>query len=66
MFMKASYILASTAAIGLMFFAAPRGGPLTSSPERGKVERKTVDATPGNATVRMPMFVFLGGYQGGK
>ena len=66
MLMKASYILASTAAIGLLFFEAPRGSLLTGSPERGRVERKNVDAKPGNATVRMPMFVYIGGYQGGK
>lgn len=66
MLMKASYILVSTASLALLLFEAPRGALLTSSPERGKVERKDQDLNPGNATVRRPRFIFLGGYHGGK
>jgi hypothetical protein len=68
MLMKASYILLSTASLGLLMFEAPRGALLTGSPDRGKVERKQ-RATPtgaGNVTVRTPYFVFLGGFHGGK
>lgn len=66
MLLKASYILLSTASLGLLFFEAPGGALLTSSPDRGKVERKDKDAPSGNVTVRRPYFVFLGGYHGGK
>jgi hypothetical protein len=68
MFMKASYILLSTASLGLLLLEAPRASLLTSAPERGKVERQANPATAGNNTVRGgPHFVFLGGgYHGGK
>ena len=52
MFMKASYILASTAAIGLMFFAAPRGGPLTSSPDRAS---RSCHIRPGRPIAGRPL-----------
>lgn len=66
MVMKAAYILTSLASLLLLFGAAPRGAWLTSSPERGKVERRDDPAT-GNPTVRRHHhFVFIGGYQGGK
>lgn len=69
MLMKASYILLSTASLGLLLFEAPRASLLTRAPDRGKVSREAKQAaTSGNATVRGgPHFVFLGGgYQGGK
>jgi hypothetical protein len=69
MIMKASYILLSGASLLLLLLAAPRGWLLTSSPDRGKVQRQASSVAPtGNGTVRGgPHFVFLGGgYQGGK
>lgn len=69
MIMKASYILLSVASLGLLLFEAPRGSMLTSSPERGKVERKDRDnpTGAGNANIRnRHMFLFIGGYHGGK
>lgn len=68
MLMKASYILLSTASLGLLLFEAPRASLLTRAPDRGKVQRQAQAAPVGNATVRGgPYFVFLGGgYQGGK
>lgn len=66
MLMKASYILLSVSSLGLLMFEAPRGAMLTSSPERGKVERDTKEAGSGNATIRRPRYIFLGGYHGGK
>ena len=62
--LKAGYILLSAASLGLMLFEAPSGDLLTSTPERGKVERKINPNA--KTTVRAPMFVFLGGYHGGK
>jgi len=73
MFMKASYILLSVASLGLLLVEAPHGALLTSTPERGKVERKDHPGPPGSApgsgqtrTVRSAYFVFIGGYHGGK
>lgn len=68
MLMKASYILLSTASLGLLMFEAPRASLLTSKPDVGKVQRQAQAATSGNATVRGgPHYVFLGGgYHGGK
>lgn len=63
MVMKATYVVLSLAAIGLLAVEAPHASWLTSTPERGKVERKT---NPKGGTVRMPVFVFLAGYHGGK
>lgn len=63
MILKAVYILSSAAGLALLLVAAPSGALLTSTPERGKVERK---ANPQSTTVRTPMFVYLGGYHGGK
>lgn len=59
------YWICSTAALGLLVFAAPSGALLTAVPQRGTVER---DAQ-GRATIRGTgsTFVWLGGgYQGGK
>ncbi|KIG15483.1 hypothetical protein DB30_05506 [Enhygromyxa salina] len=64
--MKASYVLLSVASLGLLTFEAPRGALLTSSPARGKVERDTKETGSGNATIRRPHYIFLGGYHGGK
>ncbi|NVB43365.1 hypothetical protein G6O69_36405 [Pseudenhygromyxa sp. WMMC2535] len=64
MLTKAAYIVLSLASLGLLFFEAPSGALLTSTPERGKVERQQNPNT--HTTVRAPMFVFLGGYHGGK
>jgi hypothetical protein len=68
MLMKASYILLSTASLGLLLFEAPRASLLTRTPDRGKVQRQAQTIPSGNATVRGgPHFVFLGGgYHGGK
>jgi hypothetical protein len=69
MLMKASYILLSTASLGLLLFEAPRASLLTRAPDRGKVQRQAQNVPPtGNTTVRGgPHFVFLGGgYHGGK
>ena len=66
MLLKASYILLSVTSLGLLMFEAPRGALLTSSPERGKVERDNKTASTGNATIRRPHYIFLGGYHGGK
>jgi hypothetical protein len=66
MLLKASYILLSVASLGLLMFEAPRGALLTSTPERGKVERDKQQASSGNATIRRPHYIFLGGYHGGK
>lgn len=69
MFMKAAYILFTTASLGLLLFEAPRGALLTSAPERGKVEQKDHPAVAGSGntrTVRSAYFVFIGGYHGGK
>jgi hypothetical protein len=68
MILKGSYILLSAASLLLLLFEAPRASLLTSTPDRGKVERK---ATPvgQTGTVRGSgaYFVFLGGgYHGGK
>ena len=63
MVMKATYVVLSLAAISLLALEAPRASWLTRAPERGKVERKT---NSGGGTVRMPVFVFLAGYHGGK
>ncbi len=63
MLMKAAYIVLGIAGLGLLAVEAPRGALLTRTPERGKVERKV---NPKGGTVRMPMFVFLAGYHGGK
>ena len=65
MLMKSTYVLLSIASLGLLFLEAPRGAWLTSTPERGKVERSQDPA--GGATVRRHShFVFIGGYHGGK
>ena len=61
--MKAIYVLLSIGALGLLFTEAPSAKWLTSTPERGKVERK---APRTGGTVRAPMFIFLSGYHGGK
>jgi hypothetical protein len=68
MLMKASYILLSTASLGLLLFEAPRASLLTRTPDRGKVQRSAQAVPTGNTTVRGgPHFVFLGGgYHGGK
>jgi hypothetical protein len=68
MITKAIYILLSTASLGLLLFEAPRGGLLTSAPERGKVERQAHSSGSGGSgsTIRSPGFVFIGGYHGGK
>ena len=69
MFAKASYILISTATLGVMFFEAPRGKLLTRTPDRGKVEQKANAASstsPDKPTARGAYFVFIGGYHGGK
>lgn len=68
MFMKASYLLLSLASLALLFVEAPRATLLTRSAERGKVERQqgAASATQRGPTVRAPMFIFLGGYHGGK
>ncbi|EDM76238.1 hypothetical protein PPSIR1_42221 [Plesiocystis pacifica SIR-1] len=64
--MKAIYVLLSIGALGLLFIEAPTSKWLTSTPERGKVERKTPRASGSGSTVRAPMFIFLSGYHGGK
>ncbi|PRQ03230.1 hypothetical protein [Enhygromyxa salina] len=66
MLMKASYVLLSVTSLGLLMFEAPRGALLTTTPERGKVQRDTQEAGSGNATIRRPHYIFLGGYHGGK
>lgn len=68
MFAKASYIVLSTATLGLLLFEAPRGGLLTGTPERGKVEHQAApDSHSSNThTVRSAHFVFIGGFHGGK
>ncbi len=63
----ALYTLLSAASLGLLLFEAPRGGLLTSAPERGKVGK--ADPRTGGPTVRGvgPAFIYLGGgYHGGK
>lgn len=58
------YWIASVASLGLLFFEAPTGALLTTTPERGKV---TKDAQGKTVRGRGPVFVWLGGgYQGGK
>jgi hypothetical protein len=68
LFAKASYILISTASLGLLMFEAPRGNLLTTTPDRGKVEQKAnpASADPNKPTARGAYFVFIGGYHGGK
>lgn len=66
MISKAAYVLVAGGSLALMLFEGPRGGVLTSAPERGKVERAAGSATPGNATVRRPGFIFIGGISRGK
>ena len=75
MFMKISYIALALASLGLLLFEAPRGALLTSSPQRGKVERKDQavgsQATNPHTTVRRAartaaFFYLVGGYHGGK
>lgn len=71
MFMKISYIALAAASLGLLLFEAPRGGVLTSSPTRGKVERQEAPSprtasNSGSVRRAVPYFVLLGGYHGGK
>ena len=65
MLMKYAYITAATAALALMLVEGPRGGVLTSSPERAKVQRQAGAGAGGGATVRRP-FIFIGGISRGK
>ncbi len=59
------YIVLATGSIGLLAFEAPRGGLLTTTPDKGKVE---LSKSKDGKTVRSgPAFIWLGGgYQGGK
>ncbi len=68
MFLKGSYILLSATSLLLLLLEAPRASLLTSTPERGKVERKASPiAQTGTVRGSGPHFVFLGGgYHGGK
>jgi len=70
MLMKSGYLIAAGASLGLMLFGAPRGTLLTSSPARGKVERKTAAGNSGMGGVGalrgVPMFILIGGIHGGK
>jgi len=55
------YWVLSLGSLGLLAFEAPTGSLLTTTPERGRVEK-------GSQTVRgRPVFIWTGGgYQGGK
>jgi hypothetical protein len=56
------YWVLSTGSLGLLALEAPTGSLLTTTPERGRVEK-------GSTTVRggRPIFIWTGGgYQGGK
>lgn len=68
MILKGTYIFLSGASLLLLLLEAPRASLLTSTPERGKVERKaTPVANTGTVRGGGPYFVFLGGgYHGGK
>jgi len=62
--LKITYLLVSGATLGLLFFEAPAGGLLTTTPEKGQVK-----GAPSGKTVRGrgPTFIYLGGgYKGGK
>ncbi len=61
------YAVLSVGSLGLLMFEAPRGGILTSAPEKGKVGK--ADPKAGGRTIRGsgPAFIYLGGgYHGGK
>jgi hypothetical protein len=58
------YWIAGFGSLGLLFFEAPSGSLLTTTPDRGKVERDK-----SGKTVRrgVPVFIWMGGgYHGGK
>ena len=62
--LKVMYLLVSGATLGLLFFEAPAGNLLTTTPEKGQV-----GSGPSGKTVRGrgPTFIYLGGgYKGGK
>ena len=64
MFGKGLYLLASGAALALLFIDAPTGSLLTTKPTKTAVQ-----AGPTGKTVRGrgPTFIYLGGgYRGGK
>ncbi len=66
MIMRIAYLLSSGALLALLLFEAPRGALLTSTPDRGKVDKQAPNK--GGRSVRaVPVFVFVGGgYRGGK
>lgn len=60
------YIALSAGSIGLLAVEAPRGGLLTTAPDKGKVQ---LSKSKDGKTVRRvgPAFIWLGGgYHGGK
>ena len=66
MIMRIAYLLTSGTLLTLLVFEAPRGALLTSTPQKGKVEKQA--PTKGGRSVRaVPVFLFVGGgYRGGK
>ena len=73
MLMKSVYVGAASLALGLMLFEGPRGGVLTSAPDKGKVQQKTATTTGTEEelghTIRhhhVSRWIFIGGIAGGK
>lgn len=58
------YWIAGVGALGLLFLEAPSGSLLTSTPDRGKVQKDKSGKTVRGGG---PVFIWMGGgYHGGK
>ena len=67
MIMRIAYLLTSGSLLALLIFEAPRGALLTSTPEKGKVDKQGPTKKGGRSVRAVPVFVFVGGgYRGGK
>ncbi len=67
MIMRIAYLLTSGTLLTLLVFEAPRGALLTSTPQKGKVEKQAPSKNGGRSVRAVPVFLFVGGgYRGGK
>lgn len=58
------YWIAGVGSLGLLFFEAPTGSLLTSTPDRGKIQKNAKGKTVRGGA---PLFIWMGGgYHGGK